>query len=332
MKLTDAQLKDILQKYGYHFSDCTALMSGYRNSSHIVKTTDGMLMNFILYKNEPGITERIERLNRLGQYLAQQGLPVRSPLDRRILALRGKTVTRYGSLYHYLDGETIPWEAYTKKHIKLLGMALGRFYAFSAGYDGSLPSVVDEYEEIVTRMTRYFEDDTVQHAMREKLQFSLKMPWLKQFHDVLRESAALPGQLPLHMDMVRSNVLFRDAKLDDTLRIEQLALSGILDLEKAAVGHPMFDIARTLAFLLVDCPKSKAEIYRYLLDSGYQKRGGRQLSQVCLHSGDLLEQLVTLFLTYDLYKFLRQNPYESLHENHHFVRTVSILKSRQVLQ
>lgn len=332
MKLTEQQLAAVLRQYGHEFSRSTAIMSGYRNNSHLLETTNGEKYNFIVYKDEPGIVERIERLNALSLYIAAQDLPVRRVVDRRILALKSSSATRYGCLYTYCTGETIPWEAYTKKHIKLLGMALGRFHALSAGYDGSLPPVVDEYTEIVTRMKRYFERDDVRRAMHKKLGFSLRMPWFERFYDVLSESATLPGQLPLHMDLVRSNVLFRHAEPDDILRIENLTLSGILDLEKAAVGHPLFDIARTLAFLLVDCPKPSAAIYRYLLDSGYRKRGGRQLSPVRLRSGDLLEQLVTLFLAYDLYKFLRQNPYESLDENHHYLRTVSILKTRQVLQ
>ncbi len=40
---------------------------------------------------------------------------------------------------------------------------------------------------------------------------------------------------------------------------------------------------------------------------------------------DLLEVLVDLFLFYDFYKFLRHNPYESLTDNEHFIRTKAIL-------
>lgn len=332
MKLTDQQLSDILRRYGYDFSRCSAVMSGYRNSSHLVETNNGEKLNFILYKNEPEIVGRIERLNDLGLFLAEKGLPVRRPVSKRLLALKGASVTRYGSLYEYLDGETIPWEAYTKKHIKLLGMALGKFHDASVPYSGRLPLVTDEYDVIIERMQKYFADGAVQEAMLEKLGLTLRSGWFQQFKILMTEASVLSDQLPLHMDMVRSNALFREAQSGDGLVVDDVALSGILDLEKASLGHVFFDIARTLAFLLVDCPKLPTKIYKYLLDSGYQKRSGRSLKPVQLTNGDMLEQLITLFLTYDFYKFLKQNPYESLHENHHYIRTVGILRERQVVQ
>lgn len=332
MKLTDQQLSDILRRYGYDFSRCSAVMSGYRNSSHLIETNNGEKLNFILYKNEPEIVGRIERLNDLGLFLAEKGLPVRRPVSKRLLALKGASVTRYGGLYEYLDGETIPWEAYTKKHIKLLGMALGKFHDVSVSYSGRLPFVTDEYDAIIERMQKYFADEAVQEAMQEKLGIVVRKAWFERFKSLLSEASRLPDQLPLHMDMVRSNVLFRKVQTGDGLVVDDVALGGILDLEKASLGHVFFDIARTLAFLLVDCPKLPTKIYKYLLDSGYQKRSGRSLKPVQLTNGDMLEQLVSLFLTYDLYKFLKQNPYESLNQNHHFMRTVGILKQRRVVQ
>ena len=45
----------------------------------------------------------------------------------------------------------------------------------------------------------------------------------------------------------------------------------------------------------------------------------------------ILEPLVAMMLLYDFYKFLRDNPYESLDKNHHFRRTRDILIARKVL-
>jgi Ser/Thr protein kinase RdoA (MazF antagonist) len=155
--------------------------------------------------------------------------------------------------------------------------------------------------------------------------------WVLLYSEFLEAAQHVPGRTPLHMDLVRSNVLFRKKARGDVLVLDNLALSGILDLEKAAVGHPFFDIARTLAFLLVDCPKPADKIYKYFLDSGYRKRGGRELKPATLQGQDMLETLQTLFLMYDFYKFLKQNPYESLSKNHHFKRTTDILCARKVL-
>lgn len=291
------------------------------------------MYNFILYKHEPRIVELIERTNALGSHVAAHSLPVRAPFDQRIL----RVGRRYGSLYGYLDGVTIPWEAYTMKHIKLLGYAMAKFHTAGENYDGpALPDVETVYLEIVERMSRYFAQEDVQEALRDKLNLSVRFP---DFQTLLKTAKQLIGRAPLHMDMVRSNVLFRESQDGDELVVGKLALSGILDLEKASMGHPLFDVARSLAFLLVDCPKPEEKIRKYFLDSGYRKRGCRsiqaessQATRDSVSGSEVLEQLITLFLTYDLYKFLKQNPYESLSKNHHFKRTIDILLARKVVQ
>jgi hypothetical protein len=62
------------------------------------------------------------------------------------------------------------------------------------------------------------------------------------------------------------------------------------------------------------------------LASGYDKRG-----QADLANTELLEPLINLFLMYDFYKFLHHNPYESLKDNEHFVRTKLLLIKRRLL-
>lgn len=113
------------------------------------------------------------------------------------------------------------------------------------------------------------------------------------------------------MDFVRGNILFEDTDI-----------SGILDFEKTASGHTIVDIARTLAFLLVDCKyKPYDKVDKYFLYSGYQKRGRSK----DIGNDDDRNQFVEMFLFYDLYKFLLHNPYESLRLNEHHVRTKDIL-------
>ena len=215
------------------------------------------------------------------------------------------------------------------KHIKLLGWVLADFHRYGRDFDGELPDVEDVYAEIYQKMRMYFTDKNVVSAMKNKLNCEIILPNLAP---LLVEARQLSGRQVLHMDLVRSNVLFRSKYENDNYYIAELALSGILDLEKAARGHVMFDIARTLAFLLVDCPKPADKVQKYFLDSGYRKRGQSSLQKMSVAGGDFLEQLVTMFLTYDFYKFLRQNPYESLHKNHHYIRTVSMLRARKVIQ
>ena len=299
---------------------------GYRNESFAVDTQDGQALNIIFYKREAGIVERIKRANAVSKYVAERGFPARNPWSTRILRLKAGNYEKYASIYNYLPGHTIAWEAYNQDHIKLLGKTMSDIHAVLSSFDmPDLPDVAGEYLAIVKRMRNYFAQAPVQRALADKLLLGIDMTVFDQFEQLLIGAKLLPGKQPLHMDFVRSNILFED-EADDEFKVR---ISGILDFEKTTYGHPLFDIARTLAFLLVDCKYKKQEkIRKYFLGSGYIKRGAGVLPEK--HLG-LLDDLVGLFAFYDLYKFLRHSPYESLPDNEHFIRTVSLLIPRHLV-
>jgi len=319
----------ILDMYGLRAVQVYPSQKGYRNESHPVKLADGRMANVILYKSEPNVTELIKRVHDVSTFLAQAGLPVRAPIDTRTMRLTGKAHARYAGVYAYLPGETIPWEAYTQSHIKLLGQTLAELHSALTAYAGSsLPAVTDEYRIIIARMERYFSDVPVRQAMSEKLGLRVEAKVFTRLPYILSFCEKLPHQQALHMDFVRSNILFSH---DHEPRV-----AGIIDFEKAAYGHLLFDVSRTLAFLLIDCKYKPADkVSKYFLDSGYQKRGHGRLEKIAVRGSGgqrpLLEELIDLFLLYDFYKFLRHNPYESLPQNEHFVRTRGLLLARNVI-
>lgn len=327
---TERLVGRILKGYGLEYRSIASPQKGYRNSSYRVALNDGSKVNVILYKNESNIDQRIRRTNAVGLYLHKVGLPVRFPLFEKIAVLHSPALTRYAALYNYLPGETIPWEAYTKKHIKLVGKAMGIMHYRLRNYSGMLPSAADDYLEVTARMTHYFADRNVTRAMRQKLALSIDEGFFDKAAELLARSKKLPHQQALHMDFVRGNILFRSAQPEDNVTFDNLAISGILDFEKTAYGSPVFDVARTLSFLLVDCKyKSSEKVIKYFLQSGYNKRGGAAIIDP---DSLLLSRLVTFFLIYDFYKFLRHNPYESLADDKHFQRTKDILLERGVIR
>jgi Ser/Thr protein kinase RdoA (MazF antagonist) len=319
-------IAQVLTAYGVEPVTVAAPESGYRNHSYRVETRDGRRLNLILYKSEPGIVEVIRRANRVGDYVAAQGLPARKTADPRILQLRGGLRPKYASLYEYLPGETISWEAYTRRHLKALGAAMSDLHSALAGMpSGTLPKVAGVYGALMLRVQAYFEQSDVRHAAGLKLGLRLPRSAVRRALGTLAIAGALPGVQPLHMDFVRGNVLF-----------EGPHITGILDFEKAASGPRVFDLARTLAFLLVDSKyKDERHVRKFFLESGYNKRGALPFRRPIVRSAgrelDVLEGLVDMFLVYDLYKFLRHNPYESLLQNEHYVRTVRLLERRGVL-
>ena len=322
--LHETVLARLLMQYGVGYRQTIGVHSGYRNISHLVETNVGP-RNLILYKHEPGIAARIRRVNTMGRYLHSHDVPVRYAYDERIMTLTSKYQTRYAGLYNHLPGVTIAWEMYTMKHIKLLGWAMGDMHRLLTDYTQPLPSVRDEYESIFSHVQHYFARPDVQQAMKNKLRIGLDTQTIALAVQYLHAHPKAPAHA-LHMDLVRGNVLFR-TNVAGRYSLGSTELSGILDLEKAAQGPPEFDVARSLAFLFVDSIKSPEQIVKYFVRSGYIKRGH-------MSSPDMawIRQLIDMFLLYDLYKFLRDNPYESLSDNHHFVRTRDILCQRQRLQ
>jgi len=325
----------ITKCYGINFRTQLPVDKGYRNESHPLVTAGGQSVNLIIYKLEPNIVRTIRNANRTSNFLAELGYPVRKTLDPRILRLRAGSWCKYAALYSYLPGQTIPWEAYTKQHIKLLGGMLGNMHSELVALPLSgYMAVADQYIDHIKALQAYTKDRGVSSALKHKLGLKIEKKELERALILLTACRRLKHQQVLHLDFVRSNVLF--TSLSQTDSINDLIISGVLDFEKTAYGHPLFDIARSLAFLLVDCKyKSEPQVRKYFLLSGYQKRGNNRLPRVRLNgdrrSSDLLERLVDIFLLYDFYKFLRHNPYQSLLKNEHFLRTRDLLLSRKLI-
>jgi Ser/Thr protein kinase RdoA (MazF antagonist) len=307
---------EALHYFDVQYDSILPVQKGYRNEIYPIVKDGTASLQLTFYKSEPGIQLRITRADSVSDWVHQKGLPARTRADERTLVLKSATRTVYAGLYYYLPGTTIPWESYTKEHIKQLGKSMSDLHAALEDYNTSQsPSVIDELVELLARMVDYFESEAVRRAMKDKLGIALDLR-SKHFYDSFRKLRSLPSQ-QLHMDFVRGNVLF-----------EGTSITGILDFEKTASGPVLFDIARTLAFLLVDCKyKTKEQVKKYFLVSGYEKRGAAVLPRYPI----ALETLVRFFLIHDFYKFLRHTPYESLAENEHFERTVSILLEEHVL-
>ena len=304
--------KKILQAYRLGFRRIGTPGHGYRNWVFPVDLTSGGRINIIIYKPEPDSLARIRRTNAIGNFVAVQGYPARQTFDARILCLKNARGQRYTALYSYLPGQTIAWEAYTMEHLKALGAAMGQLHHILENYSGDLPNSIDELEMLQTTMQRYFAEPGVRRALATKLRLAPPQLDFGAFFDACRK---LPHQA-LHLDLVRGNVLFTGKQV-----------SGVIDFEKAARGPRLLDIARTLAFLLVDCKYKPAyKIHKYFLRSGYIKRARQQAVDAAL-----LESAVNFYLFHDFYKFLHHNPYESLPANEHFVRTRQRLMKQRLL-
>lgn len=323
----------IAKAYNLRVIDALPTQKGYRNESHVLKLEDGFV-NVILYKAEAGILPRMHNANTTSHILHEHDMPVRIQISPRIIQIKSAEDVQYGGLYNYLPGSTISWEAYTKDHLRSLGLTMAKMHHVlheAAETTNSASSILDESTELTERMMTYFIQPGVQKALEEKLQ--LKIPLhINRYTRVFKELRPAPNQHLLHMDFVRGNILFRPRTPGNQYGHGGVEISGIIDFEKTAYGPAVFDIARTLAFLLIDTKyKSEAEVRRYFLHSGYQKHGGGDLVthyDIAGQTINTLEILIDFYLIHDFYKFLLHNPYEHLSSNEHFMRTSALLKQR----
>lgn len=319
----------ILELYDIKSSVISAVQSGYRNHSYRIDPRDGPSVNIIIFKAEVDSVQRINRADLVSKTLAQYSLPVRIRKDNRLIKLQpqNQALPAYAGLYNYLPGTTINWESYTQDHLKLLGKVMAQMHHVLAKHTSLSQAVKSEttiYEELsslLRRIEKYFLSTDVFHAAKIKLHLSLNVDFPRLKRAVIA-GQQLPTQQVLHMDFVRSNILFSEQPTTLSISLHNIHLSGIIDFEKTTYGSPLFDLARTLAFLLVDCKYKSAEKVRKYFFSGYVKHGGGTI-----RSTTLLNEYVALFLLHDFYKFLRHNPYESLGQNEHYVRTRDILQS-----
>ena len=324
------QLKQVARFYNLEPKVFAEPTSGYRNTIYPVILKDGQTVGIALLKNEPGIITKIKNANYLSKNLHKQGYPARYLLSERILKIQTKnsSLVRYAVLYNYLPGTTIPWEAYTMEHIKLLGKYLSDMHSLATSLPlVNLPKVSTVALAQLKIIRHYLNKPGVNSALINKLSLNVNGVNYDLLDKIIMGSSNLKPQLPLHMDFVRGNILYKS---------NPVSVTGIIDFEKTAYGHPVFDIARTLAFLLVDCAnKPSNKVYKYFLQSGYNKRGQHNFRPIIVrlghHKYNLLEQLVNFYLLYDFYKFLTHNPYESLPANHHFIRTRDILITKNIL-
>lgn len=387
-RINQSLIKQILSLYDLAYAQLLPPEKGYRNKiipfvptkiPAVVSTLPLVLQTkklaLILFKNEPQIVARVKNAQRISRFLAKQGFPVRLPLtqSQQIFTASPKTLvkisavnsssdnpcSRYAAIYTYLPGKTIGWESYTQKHIKLLGKTLSNLHAslqfLPTKAADKLPNQIQDLQQLLTKMQRYFAKTDVSRALEKKLKLKTNPKIWSLFRQLLSQLKPLPSQA-LHLDFVRSNILFSqqstaglkpDQKNDlknetdsnsphscspqsqPQLQINNcpLTISGLLDFEKVGFGPVVIDIARTLAFLIVDCKyKSERQIRKYFLHSGYRKRGTNPLPNL-----NLLNPLLLFFLVFDFYKLLLHNPYENLLQNQHFVRTQDYLLQHKAL-
>lgn len=337
--MRDSLVDKILNIYRIKPTKIESAQSGYRNKSYQIIIKGRPSLNLIIYKNEPDILKKIKAADSVSDYLNKKGFPTRLNISNKILSIRYLNTIKYAAIYNYLPGKTIPWEAYSMEHIKLLGQMMSDMHKCLRTleiYTDSNNSfnVVNNHKQLLNYINKYFVNNGVKNAISQKLGLIINFNMIDNLILFLDKLAQLNNFQVLHMDMVRGNVLFDNSSQKHLHN--KLFISGVLDFEKTSYGPVIFDIARTLAFLIIDCKyKTENKIRKYFLISGYNKRGKNnfrdQFFTTPIGLVSSLNTLINLFMFHDFYKFLLNNPYEYLHLNEHYIRTRDYLIKQQYL-
>ena len=317
-------------QYDIEVDKLRKLDGGFRNNCFHVFSKQGDFI-FIIYKSEKNIKNLILNAHFISKFLISKGfktrIPIKSKSDQEISKFKIGGKYHFAALYNYLKGFTIPWEAYTRRHIKSIGKTLSDMHY-------SLRNI-----EIPKRLDLpIWKGVTLKEIRKMKIYFRKVEPWItrklkvkldfkkidKLFNDI--ELLEYPKTNVLHYDFVRGNILF-SKKLDKNLDIYPII--GILDFEKVCIGPDIADAARTLAFLIVDCKyKSEETVRKRFLISGYNKRGKNRIE----YDQEDLDNLTYYFWLRDFWKFLEHNPYEYLHMNEHYKRTERKLEDNNFIK
>ncbi|MEP7104164.1 MAG: phosphotransferase [Candidatus Dojkabacteria bacterium] len=302
---------------------------GYRNLPLKLKTKSKSY-TLIIYRNHEDIHNIISNANEFSEYLHNHNFPsrkiIRTIKGESEIKLNGKSRKYFACLYEYIEGETIPWEAWTRKHLILLGKSMSEIHNIGKDFPlMKLSSVEKVLEQQLKSLDSYLFDHKIQKTLQSKLNINIDETNFKIFHTklekILKETKD-SSKTTLHMDLVRGNLIFEN-------KAKELKLSGVIDFEKVTKGSSIYDIARTFAFLLTDCKyKTDREIIYNFLYLGYLDSRRTEFNKEFKND---LPILVNFFWIYDFYKFLKHNPYENLNRNEHFVRTVARLRKSRIL-
>jgi Ser/Thr protein kinase RdoA (MazF antagonist) len=365
--------KLLKKKYDLETLGIERLQGGFRNICYKISTSKKDYV-LIVYKKEKGISNTINNAHFVAEYLASKNFPARIPEEslnhEKYFKVKFADGYHCVALYKHLPGETIPWEAYTRRHLKTIGKTLSDIHKCLREIPVTPPEAdpaqrgntqlsnndqipitqLQKWEEVTRKemneMSKYFKK--VEPWINKKLRVYLEWGNIENVFDEIKSEwrIAIPPLLKLrrtgseqrgaisdklnilHYDFVRGNILFSD-KLDRDLDI--FPITGILDFEKVCLGPEIADIARTLAFLIVDCKfKNEKTIRKRFLVSGYEKRGKNSLPFKSITSKSL-EILLKFFWLRDFWKLLTYNPYESLCLNEHYKRTRDRLREAGLL-
>ncbi|MDD3648130.1 MAG: phosphotransferase [Candidatus Dojkabacteria bacterium] len=341
-------IKDVIKKnYNIDVEKVVRLEGGFRNDCFRIETRAQKYV-FIIYKREKCVKTCIQNAHLVAGLLQKKGFStrvlVKTILNDDVFKIRVFKEFHYCALYNYLEGLTIPWEAYTRRHLKSMGKTLSDMHHAlqeipmtkspvcrqAGNYQlkinnqfqiTQLPNWTEITRKEIHEMRKYLEK--VEPWIEKKLKVKLSRKKIEQvFKSTLKLSPPEAGpplaEAILHYDFVRGNILFSN-KLDKKLDIYPIV--GILDFEKVCIGPVIADVARSLAFLIIDCKYKKEEtVKKRFLISGYNRRGKNKLSLKYINSS-LMMHLLSFFWLRDFWKFLEHNPYEYLYMNEHYVRT-----------
>ena len=313
------------KKYNYKVESIKKLVGGYRNTCFQIHSGDEKLL-LVIYKREEGIKQTIKNAHTVAKFLSQSNFPVRIPKStntgKEYIRIKGKDGYHFVSLYNYLEGRTIPWEAYTRRHLKSIGKTLSDMHHNLQQIRNKHQQIsqLPKWEEIteaeIVAMKKYFKK--VEPWIEKKLEVKLDWEKLEKIFKRLIPDVITFRPNILHYDFVRGNILFSQ-RLNKKLDV--YPITGILDFEKVCIGPEIADIARSLAFLIIDCKfKDEVTVRKRFLISGYERRGKSKLPFAGVED-PVLDNLLCFFWLRDFWKFLVHNPYEDLYINEHYVRT-----------
>ncbi len=192
---------------------------------------------------KPLNSERRELLEKLAGHMGQQGIVTRHLAAPAAIPLT-QSGFRWMAVYRGVVGQSIPWSDYCERQIISAVKYLAKIHEAGRSFPG---------RNYLARLSEKLGPVNIPAVPGYRVNQDALINIKTRLDALNRDRAALTV---LHGDFGRANIIFQGERV-----------AGVVDFDRAGVGHPLFDLGRFTSYLLLDTRLSRATVFPLILQN-----------------------------------------------------------------
>lgn len=228
------------------------LGGGLDKLNFAVRTPEGFFIWQLSAK--PLNRERRVLLEKLAEHMRQRGIITRHLVTPSVIQL-DRSAFRWMAVYRGVAGHSIPWSDYSEPQIISAVRYLALIHEAGRSFAGRNSLV-----QLSERLDRW-PDKAADSAGPDYRVNQEVLAQIKTRLDALNRDQT--AHTVLHGDFGRANIIFQGEEV-----------AGVVDFDRAGIGHPLFDLGRFTSYLLLDTRLSRATVFQTVC----QNNPGREMN------------------------------------------------------